>query len=432
MATAKDLRAQALTLSEQAQRLVAEVEEKREGKWAGEEDEQFRAMHADADALIERAKKIEESESRIADLNRSAGALAGAYPVSGDAPASGAAEGPDELHKRAFDHYVRFGKAGMEPQEVRTLQGMHVTMGTAEEARALGIGTGTAGGYLVPSGTIADAIVEARKDFDAWNKPHPRFPGQTVATVINSTNGAPLEIPYNDDTGNEGELVSEGAEVGDQDTEFGLRTLTGYLISSKVVKVNLTLMQDSAFPLDSWLGRKLGERIGRKKQWLHTNGTGANQPAGLTVQGTVGKTGASATTFTHPELLDLKHSVDPAYRDAGIWMMNDASLLALKKLNVGGATDARPLWQQSIAAGEPATIDGDPYVINQSMPAPASGAKSIAYGDTRALWVRDISGWSLVRLEELYARFGQVGFLLFARTDSGLMEPNAIKLFEHA
>ena len=77
-------------------------------------------------------------------------------------------------------------------------------------------------------------------------------------------------------------------------------------------------------------------------------------------------------------------------------MFNDATLLALKKLNVGSA-DARPLWSMGMADGTPSTIDGIPYVINNDMPSIAAGTHPILFGDFSKFAIRDVQGYTVKR-----------------------------------
>jgi HK97 family phage major capsid protein len=115
------------------------------------------------------------------------------------------------------------------------------------------------------------------------------------------------------------------------------------------------------------------------------------------------------------------HSVDPEYRalpGCG-WMMPDAMLKTMRKLVDG---ESRPLWQPGLVAGEPDTILGKPYFINQSMASPAAGAKTLLFGNLASYFVRDVMDVMVLRLVERYAEYGQVGFLAFSRHDGDLLD----------
>jgi HK97 family phage major capsid protein len=70
----------------------------------------------------------------------------------------------------------------------------------------------------------------------------------------------------------------------------------------------------------------------------------------------------------------------------------------------------------------PDSILGYPYVINQSMTAPATSVKSILFGDLSKYLVRDVRDFTLIRLDERFAEYHQVAFLAFSRHDGDLLD----------
>jgi HK97 family phage major capsid protein len=174
------------------------------------------------------------------------------------------------------------------------------------EARAQSSITGSAGGYTVPQG-FYDQIIEAMKWYGGM---------RNVSFVFPTATGNGLPIPTSNDTNNIGELVGENVQVGSQDVTFGQANLGAYKFSSKMVLVPIELLQDSEFDIESFLAKKLGERIGRAQNSYFTTGTGINQPQGIVTGATLGKTGATGqvASVTYDDLIDLEHSVDKAYR----------------------------------------------------------------------------------------------------------------------
>jgi HK97 family phage major capsid protein len=162
-----------------------------------------------------------------------------------------------------------------------------------------------------------------------------------------------------------------------------------------------------------------------------TTGTGTSQPQGMVVGATLGKTGASATAIAADELLDLIHSVDPAYRgdpSAG-FMFHDNILLALRKLK---DTTNQYLIQPRVTEALPSMIQGFPFTVNQSMAsAITTGQKTMLFGALRKYQIRDVSEVRLVRLNELFAQTDQVGFVMFMRSDAKLLNAgtNPIKYY---
>ena len=177
-------------------------------------------------------------------------------------------------------------------------------------------------------------------------------------------------------------------------------------------------MDDAGFNFGQYVMRKLGERIGRitAKHWV--TGDGASKPRGITVAASVGKTAASATAVTYDELVDLLHSVDPIYRVKGTWLMNDTTYAALRKLKDG---QQRALYGD-MAGGAPNMLLGHPISIDPNMPSMTTGQKAILFGDLSAYYVRLVKEPRVLRLEERYAEFLQLGFLAFLRADGDLVD----------
>jgi HK97 family phage major capsid protein len=170
----------------------------------------------------------------------------------------------------------------------------------------------------------------------------------------------------------------------------------------------------------------LGERIGRIQNDHFTTGSGVSQPNGLLTAATDSAvTTVSTTLISYDEMVNLEHSVDPAYRPGAKWMFHDGALKALKKvkaLQYSGDTTGLPIWLPGLAVNAPDTILGYPYVVNQSMSTPATTVKSVLFGALNKYIVRDVRDITLVRLNERYADYHQVGFLAFARSDGDLLD----------
>ena len=278
---------------------------------------------------------------------------------------------------------------------------------------AMSIGTGAEGGYTVPEGFQNKLEIAALAYAGGMIDP-------SVVTVLRTASGNPLPMPTSDDTSNTGERIAENTQVASQDVAFGQIMLNAWLYSSKVVKVPVTLMQDSAFDMNSFLAGRLGERIGRIWNTDLTVGAGtAGIPNGIVTASTLGKSFAGAAAITELELIDLEHSVDPAYREMGKYMFSDAVLALLRKLVDG---DGRPLFQPGMASQSFDTIHGHPYIINPSVPAPTTGLKSVLFGDLSKYQTRIALGMTLLRLVERYADYLQIGFLAFARADGDLLD----------
>ncbi|MDV2887644.1 phage major capsid protein, partial [Alkalihalophilus pseudofirmus] len=108
-------------------------------------------------------------------------------------------------------------------------------------------------------------------------------------------------------------------------------------------------------------------------------------------------TAASATAITLDEVLDLFYSLKAPYRNKAVFVMNDATIKAIRKLKDG---NGQYLWQPSIQAGTPDTILNRPLYTSSYVPTIEAGAKTVVFGDFSYYWVADRQGRVFKRLNE--------------------------------
>jgi HK97 family phage major capsid protein len=328
----------------------------------------------------------------------------------------------DPQYVRAFRSWLMSGTKFMESDELRTLQKGFQTV-TPDNQRAAGIGTGAAGGFTVPPEFRA-RIVEKLKMITAV---------RDVAQVITTETGANLPWPTFDDTTNIGAILAENTQVTEQDVTFGQAQIGAYMYTSKLIRVSYQLIQDGFFNVEQFLTRVLATRIGRIQNQHFSTGTGTAQPQGLVTGGTVGVTLPTGNTVLIPadSLQDVIDTLDPAYQSGNLrWMMPQAERRTIRKLK---DSQNRYMWEPSLQAGLADTLLGYPIKLNNDMPAPAANAKSIAFGDfEEGYLIRDVRDFFLLRLEERYADFLQVGFVGFQRTDAAVQNANSYFLVQHS
>lgn len=373
-------------------------------------DEAHNALES-LSAQIERAERHEGLAAALAQVERPGGLVPGQR--GGDDETD-----PDKAYAKTFASFLRNGMEGLTADDRRAMAGQF-----QQPQNAQGVGTGSAGGYVVPP-EFRDRMVEVMKYFG---------PMLQVAEIIETNTGANLPWPTADDTGNVGAILAENTAMTEQDVTVGTASLDAYMYTSKLVRVSYQLLQDRP-DFDTWLAKKLGERIGRIWNAHFTTGTGSSQPDGIVTSATVGVagTGSFATTggITYAQLVDLTESMDEAYlgTDGAIFMGHQSVRKALRKIVDG---DGRPMWSEGLSAGVPSTIFNVPFRVNNDMATLAASSKSLIYGNMREAYairiVRDILS---KRLEERYAEFLQVGFFAFARADGTLQNANAVRVFQ--
>ena len=409
----KELREQRAKLVSDARAMFDTIKSDTPAAEAKEIEAKFDAAMAEADTLkarIEREERLEASEKHLAERQEITARLRNVSVDQVDAD--------EKAQARAFSNYLRVGMSGLSAED------RELAMPRFQNAQ--GVGTGSGGGYTVPQG-FYDELQDAQKAYGGMMEPG-------VAFVCDTSTGNPLPIPTDNDTTNSGAILTENTQVGTQDITFGSINLGAYTYTSKLVLVSNQLLQDSAFNLDSFLAGKLGTRIARAINTHFTVGTGSGQPNGVITAATAGPVGAAGetTSLVFDDLINLEHSVDPAYRKNARFMFADDTLKAIKKLK---DNQGRYIWDPGLTvAKEPATINSYQYTVNQDMPVMAANAKSVAFGDFSKYFIRRIVGTQVLRLTERYADYNQTGFVAFQRWDGNLIDAGThpIKYFANS
>jgi HK97 family phage major capsid protein len=368
-----------------------------DGLLSAEDVATYEKMEADVVNLGKEIDRLERQQALDAELNKPVNT-----PITGKPgqpnPENKTGRASDE-YKRAFWNAMRSKTAGY------------------EVLNALQVGTDSEGGYLVPD-EFERTLVEALQEENIF---------RTMAKIIQTASGD-RKIPVVASKGTASWVDEEGA-IPESDDAFGQVSIGAYKLAT-MIKVSEELLNDSIFNLESYIAREFARRIGAKEEESFFIGNGTGKPTGIfnaTGGAELGVTAASATAITVDEIMDLFYSLKSPYRKNAVFVMNDSTVKAIRKLKDG---NGQYLWQPSISAGQPDTILNRPVKTSAYVPAIAAGAKTIAFGDFGYYWIADRQGRSFQRLNELYAATGQVGFKATQRVDGKLILSEAIKVLQ--
>lgn len=359
------------------------------------------------DAQIKREEALRDADQRFVEDNEEE------HRDNLDSEERGG-DSKDELRAKTFEAFLRQGMSEMSPEQRQILR----------EMRAQATSPGEKGGYTVTT-EMLNMVYEAMKDYGGL---------ASVAQVMTTDSGNPIEWPTSDGTAEEGALLGENQEAGEEDVEFGMKTLGAKKLTSKVIRVSNELLNDSGINIEQFLANRIGQRLGRGEAKYLVQGTGAGtptQPTGLQAAVTGGKTAASSSEFTWQEVNGLIHSIDPAYRRAANFRLgfNDNTLKMLTEME---DLQGRPLWLPAVSGAAPATVLNVPYFVDQGIADIGVNAKFMYGGDFNQFIIRRVRYMVLKRLVERYAEFDQTGFLAFHRFDCVLQDTAAIKALQGA
>ncbi len=381
-------------------------------KWDAAKDQPvYDAGMAEIDALDAQIKRIVDLNERVATEALENSVIHAAEKTGKDKKSEQA---------RLYAKWLRGGDKALSAEDWQTIRNTTSTTTPAE------------GGYTVQT-DVAARLIDALKAFGGM---------RAVATILPTEMGNPMGFPTSDGTSETGEWIAENTTATSQDPTFNTRPLNVFKASSKVVAIPFELLQDSSIDIEAFVANRLATRLGRITNTGYTVGTGTGQPNGVITAAGTGVTAANATSqvtaIVYDSIIDLIHSVDPAYRARPCqFMMNDASVKVIRKIKDG---QSRPIFvpgYESTVPGAPYSapdmLCGYPIIINQDVAVMAASAKSIAFGDLASYYIRDVMAVTLFRFtDSAYAKLGQVGFLAWLRSGGNLVDVGAVKLFVNA
>ena len=348
MSKIKELREEAKRIETEARSKLDEangsgVTEARSAELEGE----FDSLMDKRDNLVAKAdrmersersgREMEEIEERAARENREERRSTGASDQF--TPGAGAA---DEYR----EHFREFLASGGDMSSISS-EARDALRGGFVEGRAQSGATGASGGFTVPT-TLAGFINAAMAAHG------PMWDGEVASELVTAA-GETMTIPGVDDTAEEVAAHTAGDDLADDDSgdvNLTKTDLSAFTRSSPWIKWAFELAQDSSFSWEQLLGRLIGERVGRTANRLLTVGSGSGEPLGFVSASAKGFDATAAAAITFDEILELEHSVDPAYRTGPRvgFQMHDQTVKALRKIK---DNEGNYIWSDGRHAGRP-------------------------------------------------------------------------------
>jgi len=290
---------------------------------------------------------------------------------------------------------------------------------TPEETKVMTISDLTTGGYLAAPNELIKEILANVTEYS---------PIRALARVI-PTNAPGVDWPKKTGTFAAYRTTEIGTRNETTGLTFGLEQITAPEMYA-LVKVSKQNLEDSGFPLESFISAEAAEQFGVKEGTESILGTAAaGQMEGiLTNPSVTGFTGVTTSgKILADDLKKVFYSLKDVYAKNATWIWQRTSTLAISLLK--DTVTGNYLWRQGLADRDPATVLGRPYVECPDMPAEANSAKAVAVGDFKKGYaIIDRLGMETQRLVEKYAELGQVGILFRRRVGGQVVLPEAIKI----
>lgn len=313
----------------------------------------------------------------------------------------------------------------------------HVRFGDKGATKDLQLGLDEQAGFLAPADFIARIIG--------------RLPAETqvLGRVTRFTSGRDKvvlpRVQYSTDdiyttsirATKTGELPASSTAANITDTSmFGLFKVDVDTWMLRAVVTN-DMLEDSAFPLETWLADKFRETIDLLYEDQILNGNGVSAPDGIlnNVGGTykpeVVLSGTSGA-LDYNGLVDCDTALAPQYDMSACWVMSKkGGLRALRKIK---DSNQRPLFAtgttaDGMALARPKDLMGYPIVLSQFMSQTVSSSTyPVLFGDLRGQYHVDRIGFTIQVLRELYAETNRLVLLGRVRFGGGTAEWWRMKL----
>lgn len=376
-------------LAKQARDLLDGAQERGEDL-SGEEEQQFDRLMEEVDGLdtnIEREQRVRAIEARDGDPDDD-------DPPHGD-PDGGEGD-EDEQRNRVFRNYLREGVIDQ------------------ERARALNMGVGPEGGYLVPPMQFVEQLLQNVDDMVAIRQ---------LATVQQLTDGESLGVPTLDTDLDDAEWTSEvGTGSQDDSLRFGRRELAPHPLAKRV-KISRTLLRRAALGPEAIVRERLQYKFGVTAEKAYMTGDGNNKPLGLFTASSSGISTSrdvdistdgsglvnAAAGRAADDLIDAKYTLKPQYWRRARWLFHRFAIRDIRKLKDG---NDQYVWQPGLAGGRPDTILDVPFIVSEFAPNTFTDNAYIGMlADFSFYWIADSLAMEVQRLVELYAETNQVGFI---------------------
>jgi HK97 family phage major capsid protein len=295
---------------------------------------------------------------------------------------------------------------------------------TAEELKALSVGSDPDGGVLVLP-EMSSRIVERIRESS---------PMRDLATV--ETIGTDrLRIMEDLDEAGDG-WATETASNGETATPQWNRVEIPVHYQEARPRATQQVLDDGSIDLESWLSRKVSRKFGRTEATGFMTGSGVGQPMGClsyqawTTNGTYEfnkveqQNMGHATALTADGIKRVKYRMVEDHMARSTWLMNRLTVMEVFLLKDG---EGRYIWREGLLESAPSVLLGLPVRMAADVPVVAANALSVVLGNwSEAYTIVDRNGISVQR--DPYTVKPFVEFYTRKRVGGGVVDFQAIKI----
>lgn len=370
----------------------------------GEAFEEFKRANDELIKAKADGKAVGDLETKVARLNDALSDMTDlreqftALQTKMQRPNFGGGNGDDEKELKSFNAMRRSARvqgsakedvSGEDYQAYKSAYWEYQRQGnidwlSAEQRKAMSVGTDADGGYLVPAPTVGRIV----------SRVYELSPIRQICAV-QAISGDALEGINDLDEAAYGWVGETGARSDTSTPQVGKYRIEAHEMYASP-KATQKLLDDAAVDIEAWLQAKVADKFARAEASAFITGDGVGKPRGFASY-TTSATGDSSRTWGTMEhvktgvngdfaasnpadhLFDLLGAFKTVYLQGAKWVTRREVIAKIRKFKE--ATTNAYMWQPGLQAGQPDRLLGYPIVTAQDMPALATGSLSLAFGD---------------------------------------------------
>jgi HK97 family phage major capsid protein len=245
------------------------------------------------------------------------------------------------------------------------------------DIKAMSVGSDPDGGYMVTP-TVGQIITGVQFETS---------PMRDLATVETISSDA-IEYPRDDDEGAAGWVGEQEDRPETATPKAGMQRIPVHELYANP-KATQKLLEDAAWDVQAWLGRKLGDKFGRVEANSFVVGNGVKKPRGFTTYasatysaGSQGKieqvVAGTPGTIAWDDFINVMTALKEFYLNGAVWMMQRATVGKTMLLKDG---EGRYIWQQNQQLGKPSILLGHEVRQAADMAPVGASALPVAFGN---------------------------------------------------
>jgi len=349
----------------------------------------------------EQAAKAAKALETVQDEMKALQTAMNRHQDGGDSDKGQTAE--QKARSLAFASFMRKGKEGLSPEEVKSLS----------------VQVDSDGGYLVRPEVSSEIV---KKVFES-------SPMRALASAQTISSDS-FEIIQDLDEA-DAEWVGEKSAR----TETGTPEIGKIIIPVHEMYANplatQKILDDAAINLEAWLAEHVSNKFARTEATSFISGNGVNKPKGIlsyasgtSVNQIEQINSGSAATLTADGLISLSYALKGAYKQGAAFMMKRSTVAVVRKFK---DSQNQYLWQPSLQLGQPDMLLGFPIYEADDFAAVGADVLAAAFGNFKQGYqIVDRLGIRVLR--DPFSNKPYVAFYTTKRVGGGVKNFEAIKI----